>query len=70
MKTVTIPSIYASALINVDYSGLNKNDITTLNNELLKNDVLFSDCIGNSDEYLKLQSGVYCMVMDFYFKGA
>ena len=70
MKTVTIPSIYASALINVDYSGLDENDIATLNNELLKNDVLFSDCIDSSDEYLKLQSGVYCMVMDFYFKGA
>jgi len=54
----------------MDYSGLDKEDIKTLNNDLLNNGVLFSDCIKTSEEYTKLQSGAYLTVIDFYFKGA
>jgi len=70
MKKLTFPNWYYPPLICMDYSGLDKEDIKTLNNDLLNNGVLFSDCIKTSEEYTKLQSGAYLTVIDFYFKGA
>ena len=69
MKKLTFPVWYYSPVVCMDYSGLNAEDRKILNNDLLDNGVLFSDCIKTSQEYTKLISGMYCMVMDFYFKG-
>lgn len=47
MKTVkhTVASIYLSAIVNNDYSGLEKCDIPNLNTWLAMNDLSFSDPI-------------------------
>jgi hypothetical protein len=68
-KTVvfTYPSIWASAIVNHDYSGLDKEDIKILNNQLLDDEVSFCDCVAVSDEYTKLVNGMWCMVADFTF---
>lgn len=70
MRKLTFPSWYYPAIVCTDYSGLNKDDIKALNNDLLNNNVLFSDCIKTSEEYAKLVSGVFLTVQDFYFRGA
>ena len=67
MKKLTFPNWYYSPLVCMDYSGLNKDDIKILNNDLLDNGVLFSDCVKTSEEYIKLISGMPCMMQDFYF---
>lgn len=69
MKKLTFPNWYYPALVCMDYSGMSADDRKILNNDLLDNDVLFSDCIKTSAEYTKIVSGMPAMVMDFYFKG-
>ena len=64
-KTVTyiMPSIWASAIINHDYSGLNSSDIKELNNYLLINGLSFKDCLSCSEqEYPNTFNGYLCTV--------
>lgn len=43
--TVTAPSHWASALINLDYSGLEKEEIGQINTFLAEQGLSFSDCL-------------------------
>ena len=51
METIEIfaPSHWASALINLDYSGLSKDDIIQLNNFLCEHDLSIHDCLDCED---------------------
>jgi hypothetical protein len=51
MKTITLtaPSAWASAIMNMDYSGLSKEDIGQLNTFLALNNLSFSDCLTCED---------------------
>ena len=51
MNTITLdaPAHWASAIVNLDYSGLEKSDRAELNNWLLNNGLSFSDCLTCSD---------------------
>lgn len=42
---VIAPSAWASAIVNCDYSGLEKQEISTLNNWLLEQGVYPVDCV-------------------------
>lgn len=64
---VTYPSIWASAIVNLDYSGLDAEDRGVINNQLLSDGLSFCDCVDVGDEYTQLVSGVYCMVADYTF---
>jgi len=43
--TITAPAHWASAILNMDYSGLEKEEIGQVNNFLLDNGFSFSDCL-------------------------
>jgi hypothetical protein len=47
MKTLelTAPSIWASAIVNLDYSHLSAEDVSALNTFLAREGVSFSDCL-------------------------
>lgn len=51
MKTLTLtaPSAWAPALVNCDYSGLDKTEIGALNTFLALNGVSFADCLHCED---------------------
>lgn len=51
MKTTTLiaPSAWASAIINGDYSGLERNEIAALNTFLAREGVSFADCLTCED---------------------
>ena len=71
MKTQTIiaPAHWASAIVNLDYSGLDNTDIRVLNKYLLDNDVLFKDCLTCSEtEQLNKFNGELCMTLEYTFK--
>ena len=70
MRKLTLHSSMYDAIMNHDYSGLNKTDISYLNNMLLANGVSFIDCHKCSEPETRLISGAWCEVIDFYFKGA
>ena len=46
---LSAPSRWASAIINLDYSGLSKEDVSALNNFLAREGVSFSDCLHCED---------------------
>lgn len=52
IKQINMPSLWASAIVNHDYSLLDKDDIKALNKELLNNDVSFCDCVECSEPLL------------------
>ena len=62
-KTVTGLSYWASAIINLDYSGLERADRAELNSWLADNDLSFSDCLTCSDQYI----GRIADVCDYIF---
>ena len=63
-----MPARFASAIINLDYTGLDKDDIKNLNNDLLNNNLLFSDCLNCGDEYIGKYNGITDLIIDYSFK--
>lgn len=47
--TVTAPSAWASAIVNLDYSGLERDEISKLNTFLAMKGLSFSDCVACKD---------------------
>lgn len=45
LKTLQAPAIWASAIINLDYSGLDSAEKSRLNTWLADNDLSFVDCL-------------------------
>ena len=71
MKTQTIimPANWASAIVNLDYSGLDDTEIGKLNTHLLLNDLSFKDCLMCSDtEYINNFNGELCMTLEYTFE--
>jgi len=70
MKTIilTMPAHWASALMNLDYSGLDKEERSKLNNFLSLNDLSFVDCRGISNPYIGKFNGLLCEVADYTYK--
>jgi len=66
-QTFTAPAIWASAIINLDYSGLSAISRKELNNWLLNNKLSFVDCLTCGDEYLGQFDGLLCQVCDYTF---
>lgn len=70
MKTQTIimPSHWASAIVNLDYSGLDDAEIRELNQYLLDNDLSFKDCLMCSDSVeIRTFKGESCMTLEYTF---
>jgi len=67
-QTLTAPALWASAMVNMDYSGLTKEDTAELNNWLLDNGLSFVDCLNCSDEYISRFDGQLCNVCDYTYK--
>lgn len=71
MKTETIimPALWASAIINYDYSGLCEDDVKELNNYLLNNSLSFKDCLMCSeDSYMVNFNGLATMCLEYTYK--
>lgn len=66
-KTVTGLAYWASAIINLDYSGMKQEDKTELNNWLASNSLSFSDCLTCSDAYIGRFDGQVADVCDYTF---
>jgi hypothetical protein len=68
--TVTMPAHWASALINMDYSGLSADDRTELNNFLVSHEpcLSFVDCLDVGAEYIGRFAGKLCNVADYVYK--
>lgn len=49
ITTLTAPSVWASALVNCDYSGLAADDVKALNTWLVINGLSFADCVDCED---------------------
>ena len=51
METITLiaPSAWANAIVNCDYSGLEKEDRVAINHFLTDNDLSFVDCLSCED---------------------
>lgn len=47
--TLVAPSAWASAIINMDYSGLEPEDVKAVNTFLARNGYSFADCITSED---------------------
>lgn len=68
IKQINMPSLWASAIVNHEYSLLDKDDIKALNKELLNNDVSFCDCVECSEPFVGLISGAYCELITYSFR--
>lgn len=68
--TVTMPAYWASAIINHDYSGLEKSDRAELNNFLANYTpcLSFADCLDVGDEYIGKFDGKLCNVADYTYE--
>lgn len=68
--TVTMPAHWASALINLDYSGLNKADRAEMNNFLANHDPCLSlvDSLDAGDGYIGQFAGKLCNVADYIYR--
>jgi len=67
--TVTMPAYWASALINMDYSGLSTEERAELNNYLVNHDpcLSFVDCLGMGASYIGQFNGQVCEVADYIY---
>lgn len=70
IKTIsyTMPAIWASAVINLDYSGLEAADKAEMNNYLANEGLSFRDCLTCSDSYIGRFNGLLCEVADYTYK--
>jgi hypothetical protein len=68
-QVIAMPSYWASAIVNHDYSGLTNADIKELNNYLLDNGLSFKDCLSVGDTYTGKFNGLLCTVSEYTFKG-
>ena len=72
-QRVTAPSHWASAIVNMDYSGLEPEEIGQLNAFLAREGLSFTDCHGceeagfiwNHDATPETQTGAQCHVFFF-----
>jgi hypothetical protein len=65
-----MPAHWASALINLDYSGLDQVDRAELNNFLVSHApcLSFVDCLDVGAEYIGRFAGKLCNVADYVYK--
>jgi len=68
MQTYTAPALWASAIVNLDYSGLTDEDRAELNKWLVDNGLSFVDCLDCSEEYIGRFNGLLCNVCDYTYK--
>ena len=69
MKTykVNMPACWAAAIINLDYSGLNKADRAELNLFLAVNDLSFTDCLGCGNNFIGRFNGYICSMAEYTY---
>jgi len=68
MTVKTLPAAWASAIINLDYSGLEKDEVSEINTTLLDEGLSFTDCLTVGDEYTGRFHGQVRAVADYVFK--
>ena len=68
LEIFTMPAIWASAIINLDYSGLSETDRKELNNYLIDNGLSFRDALDCSDQYTGRFNGLLTEVCDYTYK--
>jgi len=64
---ITLPARWSSAIINFDYSGLDKEECAKLNNTLANNGLSFTDCLHVSEEFYAQFDGLGDTVADYTF---
>lgn len=70
-ETVThiMPSLWASAIMNYDYTGLENIDKIELNTYLLNNGISFTDCLSCSEqESMNTFNGILCMTLEYTYE--
>ena len=70
---LTAPSHWASAIVNCDYSGMTKDEISQLNTWLAREGLSFADCLScedagfhwRHDAYAVTKTGADCQTYTF-----
>lgn len=70
-KIINLPSHFASAIINHDYSGLSDADTKELNLALWYYDVLFNDCLSCSEQsFIGMFNDKKCELLEYTFNAS
>lgn len=69
IQTIIMPAYWASALVNLDYSGLDDVEIYQLKEYLHDNDLSIGDCLMCSEfEQINTFNGKLCMTLEYSFE--